>query len=302
MPKSVVRVRYPINYPRDVAKLRLEYNLPTSVTVDVDVVRRYENKYVIYETAPIDYFSYLNLLLPLGRSGLVAEWLFFEGGGTTLHDTSGHNIHGTIYNMTWQQLSSGKWVGSFNGTRSYVYIPNTYLINTGGPYPNRTIEVLFLARRPELTARHQVIWEEGGTARGFNIYVIGGKLYGGGWNKPETGWEGTWISTPIEPNRWYHAVLVLRNATDSVEPDKLEFYVNGSLIDKGPASQVYAHSGNICIGAVLGDSKFHDTREFSGSGEYFDGYIALVRVYNQALVWDDIQELYELAKWALGMS
>jgi Concanavalin A-like lectin/glucanases superfamily len=35
------------------------------------------------------------------RDGLVGEWLFQEGQGTTAYDTSGNGNHGTIYGATW---------------------------------------------------------------------------------------------------------------------------------------------------------------------------------------------------------
>src|SRR5262249_5787304 len=53
-------------------------------------------------------------------TGLVAEYSFDQGSGTTVNDISGNNHNGTINNATW--TTSGRYGGalSFNGTSASV--------------------------------------------------------------------------------------------------------------------------------------------------------------------------------------
>src|SRR3990167_3907279 len=55
--------------------------------------------------------------------GLLAYYIFYEGSGTTVMDSSGNNRNGTITGATW---TTGKIGGalSFNGTSNYVSIPS----------------------------------------------------------------------------------------------------------------------------------------------------------------------------------
>ena len=184
----------------------------------------------------------------------------------------------------------------FNGTDAYIQPPTSSLINTASVLANRTIEVLFMPMEVE-RADHQVVYEEGGAVRGFNIYILNGTLYVGAWNEAETGWQGDWISYQgLQNFEWYHVFLILRDATDSITADKLELYVNGSLIGTAPGTRVYAHSGAIGVGAVVSDSKFHDIGDFSGNGKYFKGCIAMLRIYNKALEATEIADRVNIGR------
>ncbi len=173
----------------------------------------------------------------------------------------------------------------FDGNNDYVSIGNTIDINTQGHYPNRTIEAWFYAADINKTTK-QVIWEEGGISRGFNIYIDNGTLYAGAWND-QTLWAGTWLSTPlISSQRWHHITLRLRNGNDYIEADKLKCYLDGIEFGSGSASQVYAHNGNINI-AMNNSTRFHDGND-AGPDAYFEGKIDEVRIWNEARSVDDI--------------
>ena len=57
-------------------------------------------------------------------TGLVAAYAFNEGTGTTVADSSGHGLTGTISGATW--TAGGKFGNAltFNGTNALVTIPN----------------------------------------------------------------------------------------------------------------------------------------------------------------------------------
>lgn len=177
---------------------------------------------------------------------------------------------------------------NFFGVDDYIDVGNTNDINTGGPFPNRTIEAWFRCADVNSTTK-QVIFEEGGGSRGFNIYIESGTLYVGGWNVNETGWQGTWLTTSsISSYIWHHVTLRLENGNDNVEADKLKGYLDGIEFGSGDASQVYAHGGDIVIGRN-GGTKFHDGNDNS-DGEYFLGKIDEVRIWNEARTLQQIRD------------
>jgi hypothetical protein len=58
-------------------------------------------------------------LASIRTTGLVAEWKFDKGTGTTAYDTSGNNNRGTIYGAQWTTGVSGAAL-EFDGVDDYV--------------------------------------------------------------------------------------------------------------------------------------------------------------------------------------
>ena len=222
---------------------------------------------------------------------VIAAWHFDEGEGKVIRDTEGKRISGVV-------MGTGEWVDGlfgkalrFNGRDTYVAIADSIHINLGGPFTNRTIAAAFNCDDVSITARKQVIFEEGGWLRGFSIYVYDRRLYVGGWNRREYNWDGSWLSVPIDSNNWYHVALVLRDAVDAVRPDRFEMWFGGNLVDKAPGGQLYEHPEDTAIGAIDFNTVFHDEVAEIMNAHYFAGAIDEVCLYNAALAQDDILEL-----------
>ncbi|HIC02496.1 TPA: DUF1565 domain-containing protein, partial [Candidatus Poribacteria bacterium] len=216
-------------------------------------------------------------------NNIAAAWTFNEGMGNTAGDSEGQGVNGTINGATW---TTGVRDGalSFDGTDDYVAIPDHGAINiTNGPWANRTVTAIFKVNDASIADRKQVIYKEGGRIRGFVIYVHGGELYVGAWNQAEYDWNGSWPSIPIESNRWYDVGLVIRDGKSAVEPDKFEMWLNGELIAKEPGGEMFNHSGDIGIGMVVNNTRFHDGSGAGTDSDHFKGIIDDVRVYNEAL-------------------
>jgi len=181
----------------------------------------------------------------------------------------------------------------FDGTGDRVEIANSPLINTNGPYPSRTIALFFKTDTSPVNDP-QVLWEEGGTTQGFNIHIDGGEVVVGAWGGGGTaggGWE-TWLRTSITSETWAHVALVLREATSTLEVDKLELWLDGTLIQKGDAAEMANHTGGIRIGAT-DNTRFSDgswVATDSGS-HHFTGSIDEVALYNRPLSADEIEIL-----------
>ncbi len=148
-----------------------------------------------------------------------------------------------------------------DGVNDLLRIPNSSDINSGGPFPERTIHIELTPN--DVTSR-QVVYKEGGGIRGLNIYIENSLLYFGGYNIPETGYQPTFVSAPITAGIPISASITL----------------NGNLVDRTPNSQLYSHGGGIGVGAANGITVFHDG---AGSGGTLSGSIDSLSIYNRAL-------------------
>jgi len=214
---------------------------------------------------------------------LMLHYTLGKMNGTIVPDASGHNNIGTCNGGTAVDDPKHGTVMEFNGKSAYIGIINSPDINTGGPYANRTISLWFKATDEK---RRQMLYEEGGSGNGFNIYLDKGTLYGGGWGP----WPGSWIKyTDVMPGQWYHVALVLRGASATVKPDCLEFYVNGQLTGKGEGAQLPGHVGDVNLGRN-GNTLYAD-KHGDYPSDYFAGQLSEVLIYNKALTADEIAKL-----------
>ena len=233
-------------------------------------------------------------------SGPVAHWSFDAGSGTLAADTStagGDNSAPIRGGATWTDYGLGGAL-RFDGVDDYVDVADTIDINLG-TYTERTVSAWFYVDDAALTDRKQVIYEEGGTYRGLNIYIDSGQLYVGGWNIPEreSGWSGTFLSTnEITSGQWYHVALVL-NGGPTVSDGALTGYLDGVAFGSGAGSQLWSHSGDIGIGRTDGLAegldhltKFHDG-DASDADDAFAGMLDEIRAHNRALSSEEIANL-----------
>ena len=219
-------------------------------------------------------------------SSLDAWWRFDDPGVSTIDDSSGSvaSHPGTLNgaaNVSAIGLCGGS--GVFAGGEMNVANHNDINLGTHG---QRTIALWFLAEDVDAPGR-QLLYEEGGGTRGLNIYLDGGELVVGGWNRNESGWQGTWLSTgAVTSGQWHHVVLTLDGGA-TTQPGALRGYIDSGLFGVGEGSQLWSHSGDITIGGV-GDTLFPDG---SVGAVGFIGRIDDMRLYNRALAAHDVAVL-----------
>jgi Concanavalin A-like lectin/glucanases superfamily/Bacterial Ig domain/Bacterial cadherin-like domain/Cadherin-like domain/RTX calcium-binding nonapeptide repeat (4 copies) len=158
-----------------------------------------------------------------------------------------------------------------------------------GTFSERTVSFWFNA---DDTSGRQVIYKEGGSVRGLNIYIDDGELYVSGWNTPggESGWSGSFVSSAtIVAGQWHQVSLVLDGGT-SVTADALSMYLDGQLVGQTSGSQLWSHSGDINLGGSDTTVYYHDG--FSNAKNYFDGKLDDGRIYNKALDANEAAELH----------
>ena len=192
-------------------------------------------------------------------------------------------------------LSDPDLAASFDGSDDFVSIPDDGGINTGGPYTTKTVELWFSANGPlPESGTRQVLYEQGGINNGLNVFLDGNLLYVGAWANYQTATPaGVWVSTttPITPNTAYHVVLVYDGSTQSVSG-----YLNGSLFGSQPnlsgdLTSIPGHVGDIAFGGVDDETRYSPTDGIggSGSGDYFNGTVDEVALYDYILPPDRIQ-------------
>jgi chitodextrinase len=201
-------------------------------------------------------------------NGLVAAYGFNESSGVAATDSSGNNNNGTISNAT--RSTSGKYGGalSFNGAKknNYVSIPDsTPLHLTSG----MTLEAWINPASVTGSWRTVILKERpGGMAYSLYANNDANRPVGQIFNTAERNAQGT---ASVALNTWTHL-------STTYDGSSLRLYVNGVQVSSVPASgNIINSTGLLKIG---GNAVW---------GEWFNGLIDEVRVYNRALSAAEIQ-------------
>jgi hypothetical protein len=199
-------------------------------------------------------------------SGLVAAYSFNEGSGTTLTDLSGNNNNGTISGATW--TTAGKYGNAlvFNGTNARVSIPSSASLNV------TTAMTLQAWIMPTATqSGWRTIMQRQADAYFLNASNSNGPLLpsGGGTFSGTTAFVSGTTANPV--SAWTHVALTYDGST-------LRLYVNGTqAASQARTGTIQTTTNPLWIG---GNNPY---------GEYFQGRIDEVRVYNRALTQAEIQ-------------
>ncbi|MGI8686135.1 MAG: LamG-like jellyroll fold domain-containing protein, partial [Acidimicrobiales bacterium] len=197
-----------------------------------------------------------------GPAGLVGAWSFDEGTGTTAADLSGSGNTGTLTNATW--TASGRFGGalSFNGTNATVVVPdaNSLDLTTG-----MTLEAWVRPNASMGSTWRTALMKEQPSQLVYGLYANGDAGRPRGQLSIAAGERGVAGTAAVPANAWTHLAATYNGSV-------LSFYTNGVLV----ASEVV--SGNILTSTtalrVGGNAAW---------GEFFNGLIDEVRVYNRAL-------------------
>ena len=219
----------------------------------------------------------------------VAELSFEEGSGLNANDTSTAGARNNARLASGTGWTAGKKGGAIalNGQDRGVTFDNSNDINRG-QQAQRTVSLWFKVDDASQDKK-QVIYEEGGSARGLNAYIDDDRLFVGGWNTPETKWNGSWISTDkVSSGQWHHAAIVL-DGQKTITDNALTAYLDGQKIGQAAGSQLWGHN-RASLGSVTDSTRFADgISDRSGTG--FTGAIDEVKIFNDALTASQVQGL-----------
>lgn len=170
-------------------------------------------------------------------------------------------------------------------------------INVGlgpGGVAQRTFGISFETGADVTT--EQIIFEEGGGARGLNISIRNGNLVFGGYNIPSDGttpWGYREVTVGIEANTRYTAQLVLDgNASATGE---FRAYLDGTFVDAASGVGIlYNHGDNIGLGRISGSAVVNGvnkTRVAGPTGNDFRGAIDKVVAYNSLFTPEEFDQV-----------
>jgi hypothetical protein len=223
------------------------------------------------------------------------SWIWHGGWDkadyTIIPDASGANNLGFLAGGKWVKDDRRGLVLELDGKHDRVEVNNSADINAGKSYPQRSIAFWF---RPVALDRgdgkkkpaRQVLYEEGGSGAGLNLYLDGDTLIAGAWKQPAAVWLR---HRPLTPAAWHHVALVLRQIDKSDTQMQMALYLDGAKIADGRAALPGAHPGDINLGRS-GSTLFHDGKA-DNPGYYFAGRLDDFRIVNRAFSDDDVREL-----------
>lgn len=214
----------------------------------------------------------------------IAYFQLDDTGTTAVNQGSlGTAVDGTLVNgVTTGEAalySGGGQSMRFDGVNDHITIPDNAAINLSA-VDQRTIELVFNA---DNTTGRQVLYEEGGGVNALAIYLDGANIY---FNVRDSDEFGPFtITTGIVAGETYHVAATF----DSIGTGLFTGYLNGSVVGTGAtATDLDAHSGDISIGVSTDGTVYHDGT--TSSGNYFDGLISDVAIYNSSLSAGEIIE------------
>jgi hypothetical protein len=205
---------------------------------------------------------------------LVAYW-DFEGDATDEALEGSVSDDSTLTGGSIVSSGAGNSVLEFHGGSDVLEVGSSKDINTG----NITEKSISLWFKPTNVSGRQVLYQQGGTARGLNINIENGSIYAGGWNN-SVGWDGTWLSSAnITAGDWNNVTLTY----DSVAGE-IKLHVNGDAALTGSASALTGHN-RATMGATREGSRYKPGSSFinSTSQHAYTGLIDEARVYKRAL-------------------
>src|SRR5262245_20478055 len=198
--------------------------------------------------------------------GLVGAWAFSEGNGPTTADSSGNGNVGSLTGATWTTLGRYGNALSFNGANSVVRVADSASLDlTTGMTLSAWIQPTASQSGWKTILQHET------DADFLNASNTDGPLRpaGGGTLGANTQYLSGPTANPV--NAWTNVALTYDGAT-------LRLYVNGTQVSTRAASgAIQTTNSPLWIG---GNSPY---------GEYFQGLIDEVRVYNRALTAAEVQ-------------
>lgn len=232
-------------------------------------------------------------------TGLVAHWKLDEGSGTTTADSSGNGNTGTLTNgPTW---TTGKLAGavSFDGTNDYIGVPSSSSLNNLSALtvtawirpndvdsPKRIVTKSTECCMSQSSGGWRFIVSDNASAldKGldFNVDYSGTNL---DLNKNNLLTTGTW-----------QHVAVTWDGTSSASGAHI--YVNGQVVSSYDGSDDPTGSRVDDSGTALG---IGGRSSGLNPGDWFDGNIDDVRVYNRVLSAAEIAALYSNTSPPVGM-
>ncbi|MEP0842070.1 MAG: LamG domain-containing protein [Phycisphaerae bacterium] len=218
------------------------------------------------------------------NGGLAGSWSFDESSGTSVRDSSGNGLDGTIYNAGTPSWVPGKVNNGlkFSNATSYVSVNDHNALDLG---QSGTLAIWFKMDtfKPFAGLIHKGVKtnfsDEAYTLQFWND----NKLYFGVGGTTGAS-SGTLSSnTPISNNQWYHVVATW-------DSTGMKLYLNGSLnASNSRAVNAMNSAGALILGAQLPVAYNSTYKNLTFNGTFDEAF-----VLNRALSASEVTSLYNL--------
>jgi hypothetical protein len=194
--------------------------------------------------------------------GLVAWYRFTEGSGSAARDSSGNENHAVLTNGPgWIREKGGGL--SLNGRNHYMST-NVDVQPSAMPATTWTAWV-YPTKIPGSGRQHILSCSDGGNDRGVLIEAHTN-------NFAVTTGTGLWEPAEVSPNQWQFIAVVYT-------PNGIEFYKDGVRYVRNTPPRGQATKNRLDVGRN------------PGYGEYYQGMVGEIRIYNRALSAAEIEAI-----------
>ncbi|MEO1022732.1 MAG: DUF2341 domain-containing protein [Bacteroidota bacterium] len=219
------------------------------------------------------------------------------GSGTDLSATTGTaSDEPTFSSVYFGERGALEW----DGTNDALAPPNNAILNTGS-FTEKSFAIVF--RTGDSVAGLQMLYEQGGGTRGYQISLKDGNAYAFVWNNSEWGAGDQYKSIDlgaVVPNTSY-IILASHDATDALLDNRVwEGNINGGSIQTlTRVDTQQSHGGGALIGEENGTRDPVTTGNNPGGTNNFGGFIAEFISWNTALSGSDFTNIFGnlQAKW-----
>ncbi|MBU1997851.1 MAG: LamG domain-containing protein, partial [Candidatus Omnitrophica bacterium] len=214
--------------------------------------------------------------------GLVGYWKLDETASPAL-DSSGHSIHGTwtsapaATSLTPDVNFVDPYSLDFNGTSDYVRVPSDELLNltrftvafwmyadTDSDTASVEQPICKAVSGSNDSANYVFAWSHSSASVQNSFHFYDG-----------SSWEVAQIVTTMNSQTWYHVV-------GTYDGTNLKVYLNGALEDTEPAGDPITGNYDLFLGSG---------QDSNNPGDYFEGKVDDVRIYDRALSAAEIARL-----------
>lgn len=204
--------------------------------------------------------------------------LSYSGSGTVWKDLTGTVSNGTLQNSPTYSATSGGGSFTFNGSNQYATFPNTTALDNQA----YTIEAWF---KTNVLSHSGFLFEKGSVNTSYSLFFeYNGYVYHR--TNPLADLNVV-TATYFNTTSWFQMVATYVTGTGQ------RLYVNGAQVaSNSTAGTVGTNANGMSIGAYGG---------VSGNSYFFNGSIAICRIYSRAISLAEVQQNYNGQKARFGL-
>ena len=214
-------------------------------------------------------------IIRFSQRGLVGNWRFNEGTGSTAKDSSPFGNNGTIHGASWVRGKFGSAL-EFDGTDDYAEVPDSNSLHIAN-----AITVASWVKPLDYTDYDNIVSKSGDDTFCLKLVPADNYRYEFGIRRADNN-EWWYVQSYVYTFGDWHFVV------GTFDGRYIKIYVDGTLqgtSDLGSTVSLVTNTNNLTIGCQF------------GTGRWFNGTIDEVRIYNRVLSEEEIKIHYAFTKY-----